>query len=397
MLQVMPGVRARRALLGPGLDPVDDVWLTFRDGRISAIGTGQPPVSLPEAPGPVLIPGLVDCHVHLAMSGGPDIVRDLAALDVAGLQRAVRANASAQVLSGVTTVRDLGSPGDLVVRMAGSLGEACRLSPTVVAAGAVTCPGGHGHFLARQAQGPRAYADAMTAVAVSGAKAVKLFATGGVITAGTVPGAPQMTPEELAAAVGAAHGLGLRVAAHAHGSTGIRNAVAAGVDSVEHFSYLDDDLVAAVRDSQAWLVSTLVATERFVAAEDRETATPETLRKILEHAPHERASLVRAVKEGCRLAVGTDAGTTFNPHGGGMQEQARHLLAAGMAPRDVLRTLTIHGAALLGEPAGVLEVGRRADLLCLAADPTEDVTALAGLRGVIRRARLVEAPQRPQQ
>jgi imidazolonepropionase-like amidohydrolase len=197
-----------------------------------------------------------------------------------------------------------------------------------------------------------------------------------------------MTPEEIAAVVEAAHGRGVPVAAHAHGGAGILAAARAGVDSIEHFSYLDDATVAAVAEAGRTLVSTLVATERLVAAPGIDHANPEVSAKIRAHAPFERAALRLAVRTGLPLAVGTDAGTTFNPHGGGMAEQAEHLAAAGLAPRRILLALTAAGARLLGEPAGVLAPGQRADILMVAGDPTTDVTALHTVRAVVARGLL---------
>jgi imidazolonepropionase-like amidohydrolase len=389
----IPGLRARRALLGPQLEPADHVWLTFDRGIISGIGTGRPPLPLPEAPGAVLVPGLVDCHVHLAMSGSADVVRELAALDHDGLEDAVRRNAAAQVHSGVTTVRDLGSPDDVAVSLERELGALGAEAPTVVGASAISSPSGHGHFLAQHASTPSEYAEAVEAAASAGARGIKVFATGGVITEGTRPGAPQMSQEELAAVVLAARAHGLDVAAHAHGAEGIRRALLAGVHSIEHFSHLDDRDVSAVLQSTTWLVSTLVATERFVRDPRRGEATPETLSKILAHVPFERESLRRAVTTGCRLAAGTDAGTTFNPHGGGMFEEAELLADAGLHPAQVLRTLTVQGALLLGEPAGCLAVGRRADAVCLEGDPTTDPRCLRNVRAVIVRGHRL--PARP--
>ncbi|WP_104522787.1 amidohydrolase family protein [Blastococcus atacamensis] len=390
MLKTIRGVHANAALVGPELRRLDDVWMTFSDGLITDVGQGRGPAGLDRVPG-VLAPGLVDCHVHLAMSGSADVVAELSGLTPDGVGAAVLRNARAQVESGVTTVRDLGSPHDAVVGMAGELSAGAAVSPVVVAAGAISTPTGHGHFLARHAEGPAEYAAAVRAVAAGGARAVKLFATGGVITAGTTPGAPQMTPAELAAAVHEAHRHGLRVAAHAHGTEGILAALHAGVDSVEHFSYLDEEAMAVARTAGSWLVSTLVATARFVHAEDRGRATPETLAKILAHAPAEESSLHRAVSSGCRLAVGTDAGTTFNPHGGGMQEQALHLHRSGLTTTEVLRAMTVEGARLLHEPAGWLRPGRRADVLVLRGDPTQDLGHLSNPQGVITRGRLLTA------
>ncbi|WP_171027219.1 amidohydrolase family protein [Pseudarthrobacter sp. NamB4] len=376
-------IRFRKALLGPELKPVDNVWMTIEGGLIAALGTGEGPAEVPRHPAAVAIPGLVDCHVHLALSGGADVEREARASHPDARQDLIEANAFSHLQSGVTTVRDLGSPEDAVLHAvkAGGLGTA--QAPRIVAAGAISSPTGHGNFLSRWATTPGEYEEAIEAIAGLAAHWVKLFATGGVITTGTVPGATQMEPSLISNVAAAAHRSGLAVAAHAHGRDGIRNAIEAGVDSIEHFSYLTADEAALLNGSRCTLVSTLVATERFVSSDQRETANPEALAKILVHAPHERAALELAVTARLPLAVGTDAGTTFNPHGFGMQEQALHLNRAGMDPASVLRAMTVNGSRLLGGGAGYLDVGRPADVLCLDADPLEDLGALYQINEVI--------------
>jgi imidazolonepropionase-like amidohydrolase len=254
---------------------------------------------------------------------------------------------------------------------------------------ALAPPGGHGHFLSTLARGPEAFRRAVDDAVDAGARAIKIFATGGVITPGTAPGSPQMTREEIAAVTHAAHGRAVPVAVHAHGTEGIIAAAAAGADSIEHFSYLDEAAAAAVAAAGSTLVSTLVATERFMSAPRIALAAPETSAKIRRHAPAERTSLRLAVRAGLPLAAGTDAGTTFNPHGGGLAEQAEHLRAAGLAPDRVVHTLTAAGAALLDEPAGVLAPGRRADVLYVAGDVLADLAALRAVGAVVLRGRLI--------
>jgi len=386
------GVRAGRLLLGPGLAPVRG-WLEFDGDRIARTGTGPPPPGLLDlGDDGTALPGLVDCHVHLTMRGSQDVPAEVADLDpVSALATAV-ANAGRQLASGVTTVRDLGSWRHLGVELAGAAGRLGLLLPTVVAAVALAPPGGHGHFLSTLARGPEAFRRAAGAAVDAGARAIKVFATGGVITPGTAPGSPQMTLQEIAAVTRAAHDRGVPVAAHAHGAEGIVAAARAGVDSIEHFSYLDEAAAAEVARAGSRLVSTLVATERFVAAPGIDLAAAETAAKIRGHAPAERAGLRLAVRAGLPLAAGTDAGTTFNPHGGGMAEQAAHLAAAGLAPERVLRALTAAGAELLGEPAGVLAPGRRADVLHVAGQLPGDLAALGAVRAVVLRGHLVVRP-----
>jgi imidazolonepropionase-like amidohydrolase len=382
-------VRFRKALVGPDLEPADDVWMTINDGFITNLGTGEGPAGIPRHPAAVAMPGLVDCHVHLALSGAADVEQEARASDPAARQKLIEANAFRHLQSGVTTVRDLGSPEDAVLRAVKGAGLDAARAPRIMAAGAISTPAGHGNFLSRWATTPGEYEEAINAIAGLAAHWVKLFATGGVITSGTVPGATQMEPSLISHVTAAAHRSGLAVAAHAHGRDGIRNAIQAGVDSVEHFSYLTADEVDLLADSHCTLVSTLVATERFVSSDQREMANPETLAKILAHAPHERAALQQAVAARLPLAVGTDAGTTFNPHGFGMQEQSLHLERAGMDPAFVLRAMTVNGSRLLRDNAGYLDVGRRADILCLDTDPLEDLGALYKINEVILGGRPV--------
>lgn len=383
------------AYVGAGLERVDRAWLRVRDGAIVEIGAGDPPQGSVRIGG-VAIPGLVDAHVHLALEGTADVVATLAERDHAALRDVVRRNASAQLSSGVTTVRDLGARGDVVAELVREGVLVPPASPHVVVGSALSAPDGHGNFLARHASTAEQFLAAADEAIDAGARVVKVFATGGVITAGTVPGAVQMPLEALAAVVEHAHARGIRVAAHAHGEQGIANAVAAGVDSVEHASFLGEDLLARVPGG-TWLVSTLIATERFVAADERGTASEETLAKILAHVEHERRALRLAVTRPERLVAGTDAGTTFNPHGGGMQEQARLLEAAGLAPLEVLRAMTVRAAALLDEPAGALETGRRADVLVLDGDPGADLGALARAREVVLAGVLIGRSPRARQ
>lgn len=375
--------RFRTALLGPGLDPTADVWIATENGRISDIGTGSSPVDVPYHPSAVAMPGLVDCHVHLALSGGADVEAAARSIDAPALHELVLANARQHLQSGVTTVRDLGSPNNTVLAALDNGKFDQSTTPRVVAAGAVSSSNGHGNFLAVHADTIEGYVRAAEEIAARGGTFMKLFATGGVITAGTVPGATQMDKELLLEVCKRARSLGLRTAAHAHGREGILNALEAGVDSIEHFSYLTNQDLPALSGSSSTLVCTLVATERFVNHEDRRNATPETLEKIEAHAPHERLALQTAVQAGVSVAVGTDAGTTFNPHGLGMQEQAGHLVLAGLQPREVLRAITIQGAELLKQESGCLEIGRYADILCLDEDPTADTAALYKINDVI--------------
>src|SRR5918998_551773 len=282
------------AAIVPSPNPSDDVSADFGDATI--------------------LPGLVDAHVHLSFDASPDIGA-LARSDTpatAALRSAM--NARRHLAAGVPAVRDLGSPQGIVVDVARAVGTPLLpVAPAIVAAGQVlTITGGHGYFMGREVDGPDAFRRGARAEIKRGARALKVVATGGVITEQGTPGATAMTMPELSAAVEEAHKAGLRVAAHAHGTEGIKNALRAGVDTIEHTS-------------------------------------------------QEAASLERAIEAGVRIAAGTDAGTGYNPHGG-LPEQIALLERHGMTPERALTAATPDAAHAVGlsETHGRLAVGRRA-------------------------------------
>jgi imidazolonepropionase-like amidohydrolase len=346
--------------------------------------------------GATILPGLVDAHVHLSFDASPDISA-LARSDTpatAALRSAM--NARRHLAAGVTAVRDLGSRDGIVVDVARAAGTALLpVAPTILAAGQVlTITGGHGYFMGRELDGPEAFRQGARAEIKGGARTIKVMATGGVITEQGAPGATAMTPYELAAAVEEAHKAGLRVAAHAHGTEGIKNAIRAGVDTIEHVSYLDDEAIELFLESDAWMVSTLIASERLMPHLD-DPAMPAHVRdKIRDHTSHEAASLGRAVEAGVRIAAGTDAGTGYNPHGG-LPEQISLLHREGMTPERALTAATRDAARAigLGEANGRLEVGRCADLLVVDGDPFADLTALGNVRAVYLEGRAVKTAE----
>ena len=365
------------------------------DGRITAIVASQDPgenvsADLGDA---TVLPGLVDAHVHLSFDASPDIGA-LARSDTsatAALRSAM--NARRHLAAGVSAVRDLGSPQGIVVDVARVVGTALLpTAPAIVAAGQVlTITGGHGYFMGREVDGPDAFRRGARAEIKRGARALKVIATGGVITEQGTPGATAMTPYELCAAVEEAHKVGLRVAAHAHGTEGIKNALRAGVDTIEHASYLDDEAIELFLEGDAWMVSTLIASERLMPHLD-DPAMPVHVRdKIRDHTCQEAASLERAITAGVRIAAGTDAGTGYNPHGG-LPEQVALLGHHGMTPEQALTAATWDSANAIGlaETHGKIAVGRRADLLVVDGDPFDDLAALRNVRAVYLGGRLVD-------
>jgi imidazolonepropionase-like amidohydrolase len=332
------------------------------------------------------MPGLIDVHVHLQFDGVADFekeARDLTTPGFAALKAMV--NAKRNLDTGVTTVRDLGGLGGASIDVARAVAAGLVPGPRILAAGrALTVTGGHGHNIAfsREVDGADAVRAAVREEIRAGATAIKLIATGGVLTPGIPATFSAFTAEELEAGVREAHERNLSVAAHAIGANGIRAAVLAGVDSIEHCNQLS---AATARE--------MVARGTF------RSPTICAIRGILDHADEvaayavEKASQIEAdskkshrtaVRSGVRPVCGTDAGTPFNGHGNAPQEIV-YMVEWGMPPLDALRAATANGAELLRlDDVGTIEPGKRADLLLIDGDPVEDPRMLQGRKRVWR-------------
>lgn len=379
----MPPLVVRNARLfdGTGTDGVPGVTIIAGDdGRILYAGAAAAAPPEPgdaveiDAEGRSLIPGLIDCHVHLCFDGTVDFMAEAEAMDAAEAARKAERNARRALEAGITTVRDLGGKDLTVIEVARALvdGEGAR----VVAAGPVlTVTGGHGHFFGfgRAADSAEDLEAAVRELAAAGAGVIKIVATGGVLTKGVDAQRSAYTVEQIAAVVAAAHDAGLRVAAHAIGAEGIVAALEGGVDSVEHGCFLTDRALELLTSGDRWLVPTLSAPERMLHG--GEGVPDYAIAKSKEVAAAHTHSIGRAADAGARIASGTDAGTPYNHHGG-LARELGLMAEAGVPLPMVLRSATAEAAALLGlEDCGVVAPGRRADCVLLDGDPLDDVTA----------------------
>jgi imidazolonepropionase-like amidohydrolase len=329
--------------------------------------------------GGTILPGLIDCHVHLSDAGLPDASvqdRDPPALRVLRMA----AHARRTLAAGFTTVRDLGGRDHLEFGLRRAVAEQLTRAPRLVLAGkivAMTTPGAAAWpGMYRQADGPWEVTKAVREQVAAGADVIKIMATGAVLApAHERPGAPQLTPRELRAAVETAHGLGRRVAAHAHGIEGIRRAVAAGVDTIEHGTYLHEDraIARAMASRGIFLVPTLKA---LAGIADGSGVPPEIAAKARDGRADRDASFRLALETGVPIAMGTDAATPFNRHGENAQELAI-MVALGMAPPAALVATTGLAARAIGrEDIGVLAAGKLADIAVWRGDPLADVRVL---------------------
>lgn len=350
-------------------------------GRIARIGAG---IEAPEAmrldcAGLFLIPGLIDCHVHLTSSGDGNEL-NTAASDPTAV-RAWRAAGYARTTlhSGVTTVRDLGAAERLNIHLAKAIDDGLVEGPRMLAAGlGVTMTGGHGHgFIAREADGPDEVRKAVREQLRAGATAIKLFASGGVLTAGVDPRSPSFTEDELRAGVEEAHKAFRVVGAHAQSNEGIKNAVRAGVDSIEHGVWLDEESVGFMLERGTYLVATLSAPYHIALGGLAAGLPAYAVDKAHQVLDDHRASFQLAMRSGVRLAMGTDEGTPLNRPGQNAQEIVR-MVEQGLSPGAALMAATGWAADLLRIAAdrGRIAPGLAADLLVVSNDPLNDIACL---------------------
>ena len=369
--------------------PRHNVDIHIVDGRVATItSAGEGTASDRKAA--CVTPGLVNAHVHLEMSGQPD-VQSLATAFTPG-QRLLDAvaNARKSLQAGVTTARDVGSSHGIAMDVRDAINAGKISGPRMRAAGACLCmTGGHGWFLGRQVDGPWDGRKAVREQLLAGADCIKVMATGGVLTKGAVPGNAQLLPEELEAVISEAHRHGMRVASHAIGTEGIKNALRAGVDSIEHGHMLDDEALELFHKYSAYLVPTLTAPTCILEHMDGSGQPAYVLEKAAIVNEAMVRNLRRAFEAGVKIAGGSDAGTPFNYHENYAYEVELMHSIMGMTPQQALHAATATAAELVGLHRGILAPGEPADLLLLEADIGSNVRALRSLQAVFKNGQLV--------
>ena len=366
--------------------------LLIRDGRIVAIGPDldRGDATPIEVEGRWIVPGLMNAHAHLCLDGGPDpetVLRmenrtETVVRSAARLEAAVRA--------GVTTIRDVGGIDGIDIELARLVDAGEVPGPRVIPSGrVVTMTGGHGWWMGLQADGPDAVRHAARENLRAGAGSIKLMATGGMMTGGRQAGQPQLTVEEMAAAVEEAHKRGVPVAAHAESRIGVLNALRAGVDSVEHGHGGDQEAIDLMLERGAALVPTILSDRRIID-HGIGAGIPDFVVEQCE-ALHESlvVFLETAIAAGVRVAAGNDGGAPLVPIGdmvGELELYVQH----GMTPLEALASATTVTAELFGlVDVGLVEAGHAADLLILDDDPVLSVAALRAPLAVIRGGRSV--------
>jgi len=328
--------------------------------------------------GRTLLPGLIDCHVHLCLDASPDPMTALLAEPPARTTLKAARFARLTLLAGVTTVRDMGGPGGIDLSLRDAVAAGLVQGPRILASGRVVCmTGGHGWPFGRQADGPDEVRKAVREQLRAGVDLVKLMATGGVMTPGVEPGSAQLSQEEMRAGVEEAHKAGRRTAAHAQGGQGVLNALRAGIDSIEHGVFLSQEAVELMLGRDVPLIPTLSVynlEEQGPAAGIPDFALEKTGRV----KPAHLKSLALARQAGVTIALGTDAGIPFNRHGGNLGELKRLVEMGGLSAGEALRAGTLTAARVLGldRDLGSVEAGKLADLVVVEGNPLDEIGRL---------------------
>jgi imidazolonepropionase-like amidohydrolase len=365
-----------------GTSAMSDAAILIEDGEITWVGKrsripktpkGERSRSL-KSPGSFALPGLINCHSHLTLDGGADFEAETRQSEAAATLKAFR-NARLTVRSGVTTVRDLGAAGPMVVELSRQIERGALEGPRIIAAArGITITGGHGMEVGRIADGADAVRAATREQVAVGATVIKLFSTGGVLGDGAGPELAAYTPEETRAAVDEAHRAGIRITTHAHGAEGMRIAAEAGIDSIEHATLLDQRTIQAIKEKNIALVPTFSALRRII---DNGGALPARVMERARLVATKHQEGIRAAhKAGVRIAAGTDAGTPFNTHERFALELV-YLAEAGLSRTEALIAATSLAADVVGRPkAGRIAAGSWADLLFVDGDPLRDLEVL---------------------
>lgn len=398
-------IRAGRVLDMTSDAPKQNVVIVVKDDRIDQVASaaqvqipaGATVIDLGNA---VVLPGLIDCHTHLTSRADQysEILRFKWTAYKAGMYGEV--NARKTLMAGFTTVRDVGSEPFAAVDLRDTINEGYIPGPRIVASGpGISITGGHGDLNnysplvsmetypgsreAGIADGSEQLRHTIRLQVKYGVDVIKILSTGGVLSKGDNPGAAHYTFEELKTAADTAHMLGRKIAAHAHGTEGIKNAILAGIDSIEHASLADDEDRRLAKEHGTYFVMDIYNDDYLLGKAIEFGLPQENVDKEKMVGRLQRENFRKAVQAGVKMAFGTDAGVY--PHGDNAKQFAK-MVEWGMTPVQAIRAATVNAADLIGrsKDVGSIEPGKYADLIAVGADPLENVSVLENVGFVMK-------------
>jgi imidazolonepropionase-like amidohydrolase len=401
-------IHAGTLLARPGHEPQLKQTVVVDNGRVAGVRSGfeQPSKgdALIDLSDHFVLPGLIDCHVHLTGQFGPQHKLELVEESASAVALHAARHARVTLEAGFTTVRDLGEiggAGDAIFSLRNAVAKGYVAGPRIFAAGSIISPtGGHGITcgyrddinLLLDASGRGDGVDgcryAVRKQVSRGADLIKFVATGGVLTDTATGTGQQFFTDEYEAIVATAHMLGRKTTAHAHGADGMKAALLAGVDAIEHGTFMDGEVTELMLKRGTFYVPTALAGTTVAEIAQKETYMPPAIReKALQVGPHIVATLERAHKAGIRIAFGTD--TAVSPHGENAREFAL-MVRAGMAPMQAIAAATVTAAEHIGhsKDLGSLEPGKFADLVAVSSSPLEDIRALERVAFVMKEGKV---------
>tara|TARA_Y100001970_G_scaffold84128_1_gene106226 strand:+ start:21542 stop:22771 length:1230 start_codon:yes stop_codon:yes gene_type:complete len=395
-------IHAGSLIDGESTSPLPEMTIVIENNKITKIDAGYIEPSLEDEyidlTAYTVLPGLIDMHVHLTSQSSPSAYLERVTLNTADYTIRGAVNAKKTLMSGFTTVRNLGDSDSITISLRNAIKEGLIPGPRIYSAGkSIATTGGHAdpsNSLRKDLTvdlGPEdgiinGKEDAYQAVRYrykEGADLIKITATGGVLSNAKNGKNPQMTLEEISAIVSAAKDYGFKVAAHGHGAEGIKRAIKAGVHSIEHGTLMDLETIDLMRKNKVYYVPTLLAGNWVTEKAKIQNYYPEAVRvKSLEIGPKLASTFLKAYQAGVKIAFGTDSGVS--PHGENAKE-FKLMVDSGMSNMEAIQSATKHASILLGEPnIGTISIGNVADIIAVSGDPLEDISILESVDFVMK-------------
>ena len=378
--------------IGKNFEVIKNGTIRFSQNRILSLHEGivtEDNDNVIDGTGHTILPGLMDCHVHLGMDCSPDPFKQIEEDNDATTAFRAISQGKQFLKHGITTVRNVGTKNNVDIWYREAIKEGIVSGPNIVASGMpVVITGGHGYCMAIEVDGVEEVRKAVRSQIKEGADLLKVMATGGVLTKGNDPGSVQLELEELKCACVEAKKASKTVAAHAIGLQGIKNAINAGVTTIEHGIFLDDEAIELMIRNGTYLVPTLIAAELLFRDKNKKTP-PYMIEKVKKFIDKHKKSFQNAINAGVKVAAGTDAGTPFN-YPGYLTEELSLMIDSGMSQLDAIKSATYHAACSMeiNDKLGSIEEGLIADLILVKGDPLININDLDNVQHVYQNGRL---------